>query len=70
MWHENPYYIENSSLYMVKRPYMYDEVTETPALLVKSAHINADCPSFKENVPRFSDFRHWTPSFKNSYLRA
>ena len=41
-----------------------------PALLVKIFHINADCPSFQENVPFYSVFCLWTPALKKMYLRA
>jgi len=43
---------------------------QIPALLVKIFHINADCPSFQENVPFYSVFCLWTPALKKLYLRA
>ena len=75
--HVTVYTVFNVILLSVKDVYIqahkyggWMQGVHTPALLVKSVHINADCPGFQENVPFFSDFRHWTPALKKSYLRA
>ena len=75
--HVTVYTVFNVILLSVKDVYIqahkyggWMQGVHTPALLVKSVHINADCPGFQENVPFFSDFHHWTPALKKSYLRS